>query len=112
MYKGLFSAQGRPVYVLCSSCGQHVDPAWWNIEPVCLFEVHQNLGYFFICIFLGILKSVFRTLSYPAYTLMLVANILNVMVYGASVSFGPKYLEVQFNVPAWQSNIVLGEGII
>ncbi|WAQ95690.1 SO2B1-like protein [Mya arenaria] len=61
----------------------------------------------------GIFKTLFRTLSYPVFTIMLIASILIVMAYGASMSFGPKYLEVEFNVPAWQSNIIIAAfGII
>ncbi|KAH3864450.1 hypothetical protein DPMN_027468 [Dreissena polymorpha] len=57
---------------------------------------------------IGIFTSSYRTLRIREYSLLLVANILNVIGYSAFMSFAPKYLEVQFNMPPWTSNVILG----
>lgn len=67
----------------------------------------------FICNeFTGVFRSIFHVLCVPAFTLMLLASICNVLGFSAGFSFGPKYMEKMFNIPAWKANIMLaGFGI-
>ncbi|KAL4239396.1 hypothetical protein ACF0H5_000213 [Mactra antiquata] len=57
--------------------------------------------------FVGVFKSILKVLRVPAFSLMLFAMIVNVLGMSAGMSFGPKYLEKQFNIPAWHANIIL-----
>ncbi|XP_053392350.1 solute carrier organic anion transporter family member 2A1-like [Mercenaria mercenaria] len=61
---------------------------------------------------LGVFKSIFKVLSVPAYTIMLIATFCNVLGVSSVFSFGPKYMENMYNIPAWKANIILaGLGI-
>jgi hypothetical protein len=41
----------------------------------------------------------------------IVALALGIFLFGVmgGISFGPKYMENQFNIPTWQANIILGK---
>ena len=64
---------------------------------------------FFTIIFPGVFNSIFQVLRVPAFTMMLLACICSVLGYSAAFSFGPKYMEKQYNIPAWKANIILGK---
>lgn len=43
--------------------------------------------------------------------LIIVGRCLILILVGGSVAFGPKYIETQFTLPAWKSNLVIGISI-
>ena len=54
-------------------------------------------------------KAIFRVLRTPVYPIVVLA--LGIFLFGVmgGISFGPKYMENQFNIPTWQANIILGK---
>ncbi|XP_046567065.1 solute carrier organic anion transporter family member 3A1-like [Haliotis rubra] len=52
--------------------------------------------------------SILRVLSRPVYTI----SLMNTCMYGFAISgfisFAPKYVEQQFNIPAWRTSLILG----
>ena len=47
----------------------------------------------------------------PSYTISLIGCIVNMLGFTSTLSFGPKYMEKQFNIPAWEANIILGNKV-
>ncbi|XP_067665011.1 solute carrier organic anion transporter family member 2B1-like [Haliotis asinina] len=52
--------------------------------------------------------SLFRVVSNPVYTVNNLAMVTGTIAAVGLVSFGAKYLETIFNIPAWKSNLFLG----
>ncbi|KAK3088753.1 hypothetical protein FSP39_023325 [Pinctada imbricata] len=52
--------------------------------------------------------SFYRVLKNPVYVSVLVTNILQLMAIGGYLSFLSKYIKLQWTLPLWQANIVLG----
>ncbi|XP_067665010.1 solute carrier organic anion transporter family member 2B1-like [Haliotis asinina] len=52
--------------------------------------------------------SLFRVVSNPVYTVNNLAMVTATIAAVGLVSFGAKYLETIFNIPAWKSNLILG----
>ncbi|XP_046362544.2 solute carrier organic anion transporter family member 2A1-like [Haliotis rufescens] len=55
-----------------------------------------------------LLKAVIRLLTNPIYMCMVFGACLNLFAISGMLSFLPKYIEVQFQIPAWKANIILG----
>ena len=47
-------------------------------------------------------------LGSPLYSLTLFGSLLQILSFSSFLSFEPKYLETQFAIPAWQSNLIIG----
>ncbi|XP_046584239.1 solute carrier organic anion transporter family member 2A1-like [Haliotis rubra] len=52
--------------------------------------------------------SLFRVVSNPVYTVNNLAMVTGTIAAVGLISFGAKYLETIFNIPAWKSNLFLG----
>ncbi|XP_046369893.2 solute carrier organic anion transporter family member 2A1-like [Haliotis rufescens] len=52
--------------------------------------------------------SVLRALSRPVYTISIINSCLYGFAISGLISFGPKYIEYQFNIPAWKTSLILG----
>ena len=78
----------------------------WKIEG---FLRHSDIPcQKFLLIFAEFLKSIVIVLKEPVYTITMLAVLVNMIGYSSTMSFAPKYMEKQFNVPAWKVNIILG----
>ncbi|VDI78736.1 solute carrier organic anion transporter family, member 2B, partial [Mytilus galloprovincialis] len=53
-------------------------------------------------------KDIYGLLRNKLYLLIIVGRCLILILVGGSVAFGPKYIETQFTLPAWKSNLVIG----
>lgn len=53
-------------------------------------------------------KSIIRVFRQPVYMCNLLAVLCVVFAFMSLGSFGPKYLEIQFRVPTWKANLILG----
>ncbi|VDI78739.1 solute carrier organic anion transporter family, member 3A [Mytilus galloprovincialis] len=53
-------------------------------------------------------KDIYGLLRNKLYVLIIVGRCLILILVGGSVAFGPKYIETQFTLPAWKSNLVIG----
>ncbi|KAH9496191.1 Solute carrier organic anion transporter member 3A1 [Bulinus truncatus] len=56
----------------------------------------------------GLLKVLLRLVLNPVYVCIILSNGVNLMCVSGFLAFMPKYLETQFNIPAWQVNMYLG----
>ncbi|XP_071142524.1 solute carrier organic anion transporter family member 1C1-like [Mytilus edulis] len=56
----------------------------------------------------GFFKDLFGLLRNKLYVLINVSRCMILIVVSGSVAFGPKYIETQFTLPAWKSNLVIG----
>ncbi|XP_046583949.1 solute carrier organic anion transporter family member 2A1-like [Haliotis rubra] len=55
-----------------------------------------------------LMKAVIRLLTNPIYMCMVLATCFTLFAISGMLSFLPKYIEVQFQIPAWKANIILG----
>ena len=88
-----------PVSIIC---GTAVKSPIYTLTAVA--SVIQVLPFSISAIF-GTVASVLKS---PIYTLTVIASVLQVLSFSCFLSFEPKYLETQFSVPAWQSNLIIG----
>ncbi|KAL3856591.1 hypothetical protein ACJMK2_011326 [Sinanodonta woodiana] len=58
--------------------------------------------------FFEFLQTLRRLLTNPVYMPLIAAVCLTLLGVSSSISFGPKYLEVEFFVPTWKANILQG----
>ncbi|KAH9496195.1 hypothetical protein Btru_010449 [Bulinus truncatus] len=56
----------------------------------------------------GLLRVLLRLVLNPVYVCIILSNGVNLMCVSGFLAFMPKYLETQFNIPAWQANMYLG----
>ncbi|XP_067680089.1 solute carrier organic anion transporter family member 3A1-like [Haliotis asinina] len=52
--------------------------------------------------------SILRVLSRPVYTISLMNSCMYGFAISGLISFAPKYVEQQFNIPAWKASLILG----
>ncbi|KAL4217902.1 hypothetical protein ACF0H5_022641 [Mactra antiquata] len=53
-------------------------------------------------------KSIYRVLKQPVFTCNLASTIFVVFAFMSMGSFGPKYVETQFQIPTWKANVIAG----
>ncbi|XP_046563275.1 solute carrier organic anion transporter family member 2A1-like isoform X1 [Haliotis rubra] len=56
----------------------------------------------------GFLSALVRLVSNPIYFPIIIANCITFFTIGGMMAFFPKYMETQFTLPAWKSNMILG----
>ncbi|CAG2235731.1 unnamed protein product [Mytilus edulis] len=59
-------------------------------------------------VYVEFFKDIYGLLRNKLYVLIIVGRCLILIVVSGSVAFGPKYIETQFTLPAWKSNLVIG----
>ncbi|XP_063405834.1 solute carrier organic anion transporter family member 3A1-like [Mytilus trossulus] len=60
----------------------------------------------------GFFKAIYALFRNKFYMLILFRKCLTLIIVSGSIAFGSKYVETQFSLPAWQSNLALGIGRI
>ena len=69
----------------------------------------QNNKHYQIFFVSDFLKSIIKVLRVPLYTLHLLSSLVSMIGLSSTMEFAPKYIETQFNVTAWEANIIMGE---
>ena len=70
-----------------------------------ILSVTEHLSFDFISDFLKSIIGLFRN---KLYVVIVFGRCILLITVSGGIVFGPKYIEAQFTLPAWKSNVLIG----